>query len=143
MKINLTKKQYETLVKLVYMGVYMVEVSSDPEENEYTEMEEYISSLAKNFNLEHLVEYYEDEKRYYPSLEIEDDEEIVGFIQNYNDDIFWEKLIYSLARCDFINEYREDKIEKMTDEESFVKFQPFVHKYEKEFSKNGLKNIKI
>ncbi|MCX5811916.1 MAG: hypothetical protein NT178_05145 [Proteobacteria bacterium] len=143
MKINFTKEQYKTLLKIVYMGNGIVNAVDESEDNEFTAMEEYIFSFAKNVGLEHLVEYDETEKIYYPSEKLEEDEEIIEYIQSYDDNIFWEKLIFNLARRDMENEYGRKPVEKMSEEESFVKGQPFAQKYEKEFSKNGLKNLKI
>ena len=50
MKINFTKKQYETLLKAVYLGNWMVSSTSDePEGNQFDELEEYVFSFAKDF----------------------------------------------------------------------------------------------
>jgi hypothetical protein len=143
MKINFTKEQYETLIKIVYMGNGMVNTADESENNKFTALEEYIFSFAKNFGLEHLVEYGETEKTYYPSEKLEEDEEIIEYIQNYDDNIFWEKLTFNLARRDMENKYGRETVDKMSEEESFIKGQSFAQKYEKEFSKNGLKNLKI
>ncbi|MCX5815115.1 MAG: hypothetical protein NTX75_02585 [Proteobacteria bacterium] len=144
MKINFTKKQYETLLKMVYMANSMIDaVADESEDNEFTVMEEYIFSFAKHFGSEHYVAYDEKEKRYYPSERLEEDEEVNEYIQNYDDDTFWEKLIFNLSRRDMENKYGEATVEKMSDEECLVKEQPFAEKYEKEFGKNGLKNLTI
>jgi len=144
MKINFTKEQYETLIKIVYMGNGIVNaVDESSEDNEFTAMEEYIFSFAKNVGLEHLVDHDETENKYYPSEKLEEDEEIIEYIQSYDDNIFWEKLIFNLTRRDMENKYGIETVEKMSDEEGFAKGQPIAEKYEKEFSKNGLTNLKI
>ena len=144
MKINFTKKQYETLLKAVYLGNWVVNSTDDePEGNQFDKLEEYIFSFAKDFGLEHYAVYDKQDKVYYPSQKLEEDEEVNEYIQNYDDDAFWDKLIFNLARRDMENEYGEEEIKKMSVEECLVKEQPFAEKYEKEFAKNGLKNLTI
>lgn len=144
MKINFTKKQYETLLKAVYLGNWVVNSTDDePEGNQFDKLEEYIFSFAKGFGLEHYAVYDKQDKVYYPSQKLEEDEEVNEYIQNYDDDTFWDKLIFNLARRDMENEYGEEEIKKMSVEECLVKEQPFAEKYEKEFAKNGLKNLAI
>ena len=142
MKINFTKKQYETLLKAVYFGNWMVSsTGNEPEGNQFDELEGYIFSFAKDFGLEQLAEYDETEKRYYPSEKLEEAEEMNEYIEHYDDYIFWDNLIFDLARRDMENEYGEEAIKKMSEVERFAKKQPFAEKYEKEFAENGLKNF--
>ena len=144
MKIEFTKVQFESLLKLVYMGSEMVNsILDDSEENEFDDIEQYILSFAKGFDLEACVEYDEKEGVYYPSQKLEDDKAVVEYTHRYDDYTFWDKLIYNLARRDMVKEYGEDKVQKMSKEELFVKEQSFAEKYEKEFTDHGLKNLVI
>jgi hypothetical protein len=144
MKIDFTKKQFESLLKLVYMGSEMVNsILDDSEENEFDEIEQYIFSFAKGFGLEACVEYDEKEKTYYPSQKLEEDKAVVEYTHRYDDYTFWDKLIYNLARRDMIKEFGEEKVQKMSKEETFIKEQSFAEKYEKEFTDHGLQNLVI
>jgi hypothetical protein len=142
MKIDFTKKQYESLLKVVYMGNEMVNsILDDSEENEFDEIEQYIFSFAKDFGLEASVEYDEKEETYYPSQQLEEDKAVVEYTHRYDDYTFWDKLIYNLARRDMVKECGEEKVAKMSNEETFVKEQSFAEKYEKEFTDYGLRNL--
>lgn len=144
MKITFTKEQYETLLKAVYMGNWMVNsTSEETEENLFDTLEEYVFSFAKDFDLEHYAVYVKENKAYHPSRQMEEDEEVDEYIQNYDDNSFWEKLIFNLSRRDMEKKYGEAAVEKMSDEELIIKEKPFAEKYEKEFAKNGLKNLTI
>ena len=144
MKINFTKKQYETLLKAIYLGNWMANsIDEEPEENPFDELEEYAFSFAKDFDLEHYAAYVKENNTYYPSRQMEEDEEVNEYIQNYDDNTFWDKLIFNLSRRDMDNKYGEAAVEKMSEEECLLKEQPFAEKYEKEFAKNGLKNLTI
>ncbi|HEY3278659.1 MAG TPA: hypothetical protein VGJ94_18730, partial [Syntrophorhabdaceae bacterium] len=77
------------------------------------------------------------------SKELEESEEIEGYIQRYDDTTFWEKLIYNLARRDMERKYGSRAIERMSAEEHLTNEQPFIEHYEKEFENNGLRNLMI
>jgi hypothetical protein len=144
MKINFTKSQYETLLKSVYLGNWVINSGAEESEgNQFDKLEEYLFSHAKDFGLEGYAAYDEEEKVYYPSPELEEDEELNEYLQNYDEDTFWARLIFNLARRDMEKELGTDAVEKMSDEECFAKERPFAEKYEKEFGENGLKNITI
>jgi hypothetical protein len=144
MKIDLTKTQFESLLKLVYMGSEMVNsILDDSEENEFDEIEQHVFSFAKGFGLEACVEYDDKEQTYYPSQKLEEDKAVVEYTHRYDDYTFWDKLIYNLARRDLVKEYGEDKVQKMSKEETFIKEQSFAEKYEKEFTDHGLQNLVI
>ena len=144
MKINFTKEQYETLLKTVYMGNWVANsTAEEEEENPFDALEEYVFSFAKDYGLGHYADYIEEGNTYYPSLLIEEDEEVDGYIQNYDNCIFWDKLIFNLSRRDMEKEYGKAALEKMFDDELFLKERVFAEKYEKEFEKNGLKNLVI
>ena len=144
MKINFTKKQYETLLKAVYMGNWLANsTSEETEENPFDALEEYVFSFAKDFDLEHYAVYVKENNTYYPSRQMEEDEEVNEYIDRYDDYIFWDELIFDLARRDMEKKYGEEAIKKMSEEECLLKEQPFAEKYEKEFAKNGLKNLTI
>lgn len=144
MKINFTKQQYELLLKIVYMGNGMINsVADESEENEFDDLEGYIYSFAKDFDLETYVEYDKEDKTYYPSQKLEEDEAVLDYIQRYDDNTFWDKLLFNLVRRDMDKAYGEDTVEKMSEEEYVAKEKSFFEKYEKEFAKNSLNNLTI
>ena len=94
MKINFTKKQYETLFKMVQYGYW---VASDTEDNkeEFSEMEQYLNSFAKDFGMEG-VQFEKEYEIYDLSRELEDQLQTV--INEYEEGVFRDKLAYHLAR---------------------------------------------
>jgi len=145
MKIDFTKEQYEALIKTVYMGSGMVRSAQEGPEGEegFFTIDEYLYSHAKDFGLEQYVEYDKDENTYYPSQLLEEDEKIINHILRYNDFTFWDQLIFNLAMRDIIKKYGEKTFEKMSEEDIAAKEKPLAEKYEREFEKNGLKNLAI
>jgi hypothetical protein len=144
MKIDFTTEQFELLLKTLYLGNWLVRSTEEEStETEFDEIEAYILSLAKDFGLERYVDFDEDEKRAYPSKELEEDPVLEGYIQRYDDSTFWEKLIYNLARRDMERKYGDHAIVRLSPEEHLTKEQPFIEHYEKEFETNGLRNLTI
>ena len=73
MELKLTKKQYETLMKLVYLGNWVVNGYKKEDKAADTDhLENYIYAKAGDFGLGSLVFYDEEQDGYYPSTETED-----------------------------------------------------------------------
>ena len=144
MEITFTKEQHENLIKLVYLGSWMVNsIREDKGVKKFDDLEQYIYSFAKAAGMGKLIEYDPETKQYFPTFELEEDAEVEQYRQEYDDYNFWEELTYALARRDFIKEYGENAIKKMSMEERFEKEQPFIEKYEEEFEKYGIERLKI
>jgi hypothetical protein len=144
MKINFTKKQYEDLMKLVYLGAWMINSHrTDNIEERYEELEQYILSFSEEFGTEKYVEFDEDLRRFFTTREFEEDTEIEQYKEEYDDNTFWDELIYRLARRDLIKTYGEAAVFTMTTDELLDKEQPFIDRYEMEFERYGIDNLEI
>ena len=148
MEIKLTKEQYENLLKLVYLGNWMVNAirsgaEGDEQIEKYNEIEQYIFSFAKKFGLEKYIEFDEKYNQFFPTRELEQNPEVEKYLQDYNEEIFWQELAERLGTRDFVRKYSKEAIEKMDPEERFLKHQEFIIKYEEEFEKNGIENLEI
>lgn len=144
MKIQFTKKQFETLLKTVYMGARTVNAyEDDVEGNEYVELQKYICGFARDFGLEEYVDYDEKQKVAWPSAALEEDEALNELIDRYDDFTFLDKLIYNLAGRDMLDKHGPKALQKMPDDEFFKEEEAFAEKYRKEFAKNGIKNLTV
>lgn len=148
MKIELAKEQYENLIKLVYLGNWMINaIRSDAKGDErikkYDGTEQYIFSFAKDAGLEKHIEFDKKFNRFFPTRKFEEDTDVEKYREEYDDDIFWDELIDRLARRDFIKEYGEKVIRKMDWRERIEKEHPFIEKYAKEIEENGLNNLEL
>jgi hypothetical protein len=144
MKISFTKEQFETLLKAVYLGTRMVNAyEEDTENNEYAELQYYLFGLAKDFGLDEFADPDEKQKTARPSAAFEEEQAVNEIIERYDDFTFLDKLIYNLAGRDMLDKHGEKALEKMSDEEFFEEEESFVEKYQKEFAKNGIKNLTV
>ncbi|MBE0460858.1 MAG: hypothetical protein IBX60_04405 [Candidatus Aminicenantes bacterium] len=142
LKIEFNKDQYEGLIKLVYLGNWMVNAYRiDDCLKEFEEIEEYVLSFSDEMGFGNYVVYDKKFKKHFPTRKFE--EEVDVYVDEYNDEIFWDELIDRLAKREFINKYGQEAIRKMDLEERFEKLQPFINKYEREFEKYGIENLVI
>ncbi|MGE7759948.1 hypothetical protein [Peribacillus sp. NPDC097895] len=135
MKINFTKKQYETLFKMVQYGYW---VASDTENNkEFSELEQYLNSYAKDFGMDgvHFVKEYEI---YDLSRELED--QLHQVINEYEEGVFRDKLAYHMARKEFAEEADNHEYSQ---EEAFKRIMELEEKYHVHIEEQGLQKLKL
>jgi hypothetical protein len=143
MKIELTEEQFKTLLKLAYMARWIATYRNAEDVEEYVSLEEYLFSLADECGLEKFAEYNEEIDGYIPSREFEEETNIRGIMNEYEDSIFWDQLISRLVYRDLIRTIGEENI-KNADREEVMKMQEnFVKSYLQEFSRNGIENLEI
>jgi hypothetical protein len=144
MDITLTRAQYRCLLELVYLGNWMVNaIRTDDRVKKYDGLEQYIFSFAEKARLSGLIEFDSELGQFFPTRAFEFESDVERYRGEYDDDVFWEELIYRLARRDLIKHYGEDAVFKMEWDERIAKEQPFLEKYEKEFEERGLLNLEI
>jgi hypothetical protein len=139
MRIDLSTEQYLTLVKLLQLGNWPLGLTEADHElvGKAEELEQYIFSLAEDFEAGDQI-YYNREDEYY-SLSEPLKESVETIIDEYEEDVFWDQLTHKLATIDLkretdINASIEEKINKL--------FQ-IKAKYEKYFLENGLEKMDI
>jgi hypothetical protein len=143
MKIEFTKKQYEALLKIVYLGSWMASSTKEEPAKEYEIIEQYILSFAKDFKMENFVGFDKKLKSYYPSEAFEDATDVIDQIDAYDEYKVWETLVLSLAHRDIVKKYGEKKVEQMSEEEVLEKEYPLIQKYEEEFREHGFDNLYV
>ena len=145
MKINFTSKQYEFLVKIVYLGNWLVNAIRIPGEEveEFADIEEYVYEQSKEFKLDKLVRYDNYLKQHVPTMEMEDDPTLREYINEYNEENFWEELSFALGRRDFLKKHTRDEVNAMELEELIEKEGPFIDRYVEEFKDFGIQRLEV
>jgi hypothetical protein len=141
MKIELTKDQYEALLKMVYLGNWMASSALDEPDKDMEGFEQYVLSLAKKFGYETYAGFDEEAKAFFPSEEFEDKSGVVDIIGDYNMRTVWEEMVLSLARRDLVAGHGEEAVSGMSEEEMMEKELPLILKYEEEFRERGFENL--
>ncbi len=146
MKINITKKEYQLFLDMVYLSDWVLYAHSEERaegKKPYKELEQKILSFANEFGMEEVVEKNEKSDEHILNKKFTVNSQIVKYIDEFENATFWEELVERLARRDFIKKYGEEAILQMTVSERFEKEMTFHQQYHKEFDKNGLDNLQI
>lgn len=140
-KIELSEKQYKTLLKLVYLGEWVSQSYNEEPSAIIEEVEQTVYSVSKGTKAENWIELDDKTKRYFPTVDME--EEMLESIDEYDDYVFWDELVDRLAERDLIKEHGEDKISKMSFEDRLEIEDPIIEQYEEEFSKSGITKLNL
>jgi len=135
--LELSADQYKELLKLVYVGDWVID---EPENIVLNDLVQTIFSKANDAGLKKMVEFDKELELFLPSLEF--DEEVIGIVDDYEEECFWDHLIYRLSDRD-VDKKLGKKAEKMTMEEKMELIDPVTEKYIKEFEEHGLDNVKV
>jgi ribosomal protein S8 len=147
MKIDFTKAEYRDLIDMVYIAEWIMnahKVKDDTRTKRYSKLEQKILSYAEKMGFSHLVEYAPEHDKYFPTRMFEEASSVHGFIDDYDNDSFWEELINRLAERDLIRqEGGLSTVLRLSVEERLEKQFRLEEKYAVEFEENGLENIRI
>ena len=142
MNIELTKEQYTTLAKTVYLGNWMANAQrtgkpGDEHVKEYDALAEFIFSLAPTFGYP---------KEFEHELECGDHKnttEIVRIQEQYDNGAFRGEFCERVGKREFLAKFSKEVIGEMTDEEYLTKLQECIAPIEKEFDEYGLERVTI
>ena len=140
-KIEFTSEQYLQLLKLVYLGRWMVSSHRDDPDTSYDSIEQQVYGNAKLFGHENYTDFDTNYKKYFPSVDLEEDMDPV--IQEYDDYTFWDELAWRMAERDFGKKYDQAQILCMTEDEIFHLKNTIADKYFDEFTANGIEKLDL
>lgn len=143
MKINFTKKQFRTLIDLIYAGELVINGHRLPDdiEEEFFDLQQYIYSFAKQMGYEDLIEYSKEYNEYHETRKY-DESRIYDFVEESEDEIFWSNLALNLAKRDIAEEYA-DKVDELEHTEHLTLLWTREEEYIQEFYENGLDNVTV
>jgi len=144
MVLNISDDQFEKLIKLTYLGMWVADANFQQTQTSLKEIEQLIFQEAKERKaFQNLIQYNETEKRYYPTNVLHEDEVINNYLDDYEENCFWEELIDRLTKKSLIEEYGLEEILKMDASRRMEAEKLLIEKYQTEFENNGIKNLKI
>lgn len=143
MKIELSKNELKNLIELIYFGEFIFDSSREayPEKKDkYNKLIQKIFKIAFKNGITDL-KLYGDEIDV--TRDFEDDNFIVGVVREYNTESFWENLMMRLATRDLLEKMSPEEYQNLDRVERLKMETELEEPYHEEFSKNGLKNLKI
>ncbi len=142
MEIKLSRSQYETLMRLVYLGNWVVNGYRDKDKDADADaLENYLFAKARDFGLGQKIVYDEEQDSHFLT---EDQEN--AWLAEYDDfknDLFWDELMYRLADRDLVERFGETHVDGMAEEERRRLEDELADRYYKEFEKNGIDNLML
>jgi len=145
MKIDFTKNEYRFLLDMVEMAEWVLnsrKTDSSDEVKEYSEVYQKILSHAKEMGFENLITYDENLDGYYATAEYEESEHM-RYIEEFEDDVFWEALPHRLAVRDLVEQIGEEGYTDMEFEERMSKLVELEAFYYEELEDNGIDNLRF
>lgn len=142
--IRLNARQYEDLLKLVYLGNFVVNnFRSDRPVSRFDDLESYLFALAKDYGLAQALDMDAETGVVYPSQEFSQAEELNEYLDDFIDNSFWDEIVQRLTSRDLYRKHGQESVEAMSWEEIRDIEEPIRRKYASEIEKHGLENLEI
>jgi hypothetical protein len=148
MKVSFTTKEYQRLLELVHLGMWVVTAYQGEETaaaKRYFDLDQRLLSLATEMGCGDLVEERED-ATLQPAPKLAEDERVKEIQNEFSNDVFWHELVSRLADRDAAGEQARRTIETPglepppSPDEATKKIED---RYWEEFEKNDLANVVV
>jgi hypothetical protein len=107
---------------------------------EFQELEQFLLTIAHESDRRDMVEFDSSLSKFF--LKEEYHEKLQPFIDEYDDEAFWDGLVDRLADRDFSETYGKSA-KRMDRNERIERLSAFVDKYETEFEEHGVDRLRI
>lgn len=153
-RLTLTRDEFRHLLHLAYIATWVLEAhktAPDPRTVPYDELEQKLFAIAARHGFadpdtdpaDHLVEYAPEFEKYFPTRTMEQGQ-AHRFIDEYDNDTFWDELIDGLSLRDAIREVGSfERFAELSWEERITRQARYEEIYAAEFEEHGLDNLRI
>lgn len=144
MNVEINKNEYKTLLEMLEVASWVLnahKTEDDPKTKKFRDMEQKFFALGKDMGFPEFFEYDPDVKSYMPTVIYDETIDVFDYIDDYDDNTFWDEFGDRLAYRDLIGQIGEDAFEKMDPSERFSKIEEIRSVYFEEFLENGLERI--
>ena len=100
-------------------------------------------SFAADMGCEELIEADRERNEYVPTQQFERTTRTTEFIEEYDDDTFWDALISRLAERDVYEQVEVDRRDTMNIEEYWERSEPIEEAYYQEFRRHALDRLRL
>ena len=153
-QLNLSREELRRLIHLVSIATWVIgahKTEEDPRAAPYDELEQKLYALAARHGFagetgdpaKDLLDYAESLQKYFPTIHF-DEGEARDFIDEYDDDTFWDELTYRLAERDAVQEAGgSERYAELPPIERITRTNRCEALYAAEFYEHGLGNVRI
>jgi hypothetical protein len=146
MKINFTKKEYRTLLDIIHIADWVMhahDTEGRTDTQEYETLFQKLFSFAEEMGYDDLIEYAKEDDKYYPNFNFESESLAENYIQEFENNSFWEELTSRLARRDVLKAKNAESAAELSEEEWFQSVIEAEEKWIKEFDEFDLDRIAV
>jgi len=147
MQIELTTEEYRQLVDVLYLADWLLtahKVGDDPRVAMYHQLIQKLYARTQEAGLSHLIEYAAEFDQYFPTRDFESGTPIHEFIDEYDDETFWDELTRRLAERDLVVQMGGwEKVQRLSTEERIRKLGQLEEHYAAEFARFGVENLHL
>jgi hypothetical protein len=146
MKVELSRRDYRSLLTVLEIADWVLHGyrAEEPRESAAVRaLEQKLLALAEEFGSGELVDYDAAEQRYVLSREFDETSEALEFIDEFENDCFWEQLTQRLVERDLARELGEDALKRLDPEELEERAEPYRTLYGEEFLSHGVDRLEI
>lgn len=148
MKINLTKKQYECLIKAIEAGSSVYGILGDtvadyykPQSIEIENLQDYFLNFAHDFGMENITEEFQG------NLITSNDysEQMEEAMDDYNNETFWNELQVRLGKRDFSRTMTALEEKEIKENGGWLpdRIHGIYDEWEKEFEEHGIERLEV
>lgn len=146
MKINFTKKEYQTLVEMLLTADWVIR-SHEEEPRAATkpcgDLRKKVLSHHKAMGMEGAFEYVPDEDEYFETSSYEERSPHMGFIDEYDERMFWSLLASKLASRDLAAEEALRGAGALNEAQRSIRLFEIIARYEDVFAESGIEPVRV
>ena len=145
-KIELGRDEYLALLAVLEIADWVVNAyrsEEPPETAGIRALEQKVLALAEQFGCGELVEFDAQEKRWWIAREFEETSDALQFVQEFENDTFWEQLTDRLVERDLKRQIGAAAHKRLDPEELDEKEDPYRTLYGEEFLTHGVERLEI
>jgi len=146
MKINFTKKEYQTLVEMLLIADWIIHSHEEQPRKEtepYSALRKKVLSYFKEMGMGEDLRYDPEADEYFETAAYEERAPHMQFVDAHDEQMFWSQLANKLAERDFAEEVRTRGEVALSDVDRFVQVSEITDAYEQEFAEHGLDNVRV
>jgi hypothetical protein len=146
MNIDFSRRDYRSLLTVLEIADWVLHAyraEEPPQTAALRALEQKLLALAEEFGCGELVEYDAGEQCYLLSREFDETSEALEFIDEFENDCFWEQLTQRLVERDLTRQLGEATLKRLDPEELEERAEPYRKLYGEEFLSHGVARLEI
>jgi len=146
MKLELDRSEYLTLLTAMQIADWILHANQGEElrdTEDFRALEQKILKQAEKVGCEPLVEYDSEMERWFTSREFELTSLGLAYVEEYENDAFWEGLLQRLTERDLLRKVGEKAFNSLGPVERSRQEGPYLSMYDHEIQEHGLDRLEV